>query len=446
MKIGIVICSRTDSERLPNKPFKKINGVPLIQHIINRLLKTGLPIIIAVPCDQLKDYKHLKGVQFYDGFADDPLARMSGAAVRFGLDAAIRVTHDKFMFRHKDFDEAVQHFEKSGADYMFGSKFIPGTGFEIIKTSLLKQASEKYKKVEFIGYAARSLANNIVEFKPRHPMGSYRLLVDYPSDVQLFDVILSQLGNDATLEDTVIYLNEHPELKLINKLPVLTIYTCAFNAEKWIDQCMRSVERQRIFHNIEYIIIDDHSNDKTTEMIAKFASHYPNVKWLRNEKNLGLASSSNTALKMARGDYIIRIDADDYFVSLTAAEELLAKISSTGNEIVYPDNYFGNFNEIQNGSKHHHVGGAIFDKRAINHIKFTDGLRNYEGLDLWVRAQKQLKIGYLKRPMFFYHQHGKSMSKTNIREREKIKKEIESHHLVPPELDDFDTDRSVFST
>lgn len=439
MKTGIVICSRTDSERLPNKPFKKINGVPLIEHLINRLKKVGLPIVVAVPCDQLRDYIHLGAmgqVHFYDGFADDPLARMAMAAKHYGLDAAIRVTHDKFMFRYKDFEEAISEFKLSDADYMFSSKFIPGTGFEIIKTSLLQEAASKYKKVEFIGYAARSLAKNIVEFKPSHPIGNYRLLVDYPSDVQIFDVILSQLGNDATLEQVIIYLNNHPELKKINQLPKVTVYTCAYNAEKWIEQCIRSVERQRIFHEIEYVIIDDHSTDRTVEIISKFALHYPNVKWIRNERNLGLASSSNLALKVARGDYLVRLDADDYFVTLTAIEELFAKISSTGNEVIYPDNYFGDFNCIQDGSKHHHIGGAIFDKRAINHIKFTDGLRNYDGLDLWARAQKQLKIGYLKRPMFFYHQHDKSMSKTNLREREKTKQNILSSHYELPTVDD----------
>ncbi len=440
MKTGIVICSRTDSERLPNKPFKKINGGAIINLLIENLQKTELPIILAVPCKQLAEFKdemRYNNVLFYDGYADDPLARMSAAADLYKLDAVIRITHDKFMIRYKDILNAVKQFEQDGADYMFGSKFIPGTGFEIIKSSLLKQAAAKYKNVEFIGYAARSLAKNIVEFKPRHPVGDYRLLIDYPSDVQLFDVILSQLGNDATLEDTIIYLNTHPELKLINRLPKLTVYTCAYNSEQWIDQCMKSVERQRIFHDIEYIIIDDHSNDKTTEIIAKFASHYPNVKWIRNETNLGLASSSNIALKMARGDYVLRLDADDYFVSLTAIEELLLKITSSGDEIVYPDNYFGDFNKIQDGSKNHHIGCAIFDKRAVNHIKFTDGLRNYEGLDLWARAQKQLKIGYLKRPMFFYHQHSKSMSKTNLREREKIKEKILSSHYDLPLVEDY---------
>ena len=423
MKPGIIICSRTDSERLPNKPLRLINGIKLIQHLVNRLDKTGLPIILAAPSEQVSQYRFLDCL-FYGGFADDPMARMVAAAERYGIDICIRISHDKIMVRDKDIKEALKQFIDEGADYMFSSRFIPGTGFEIIKTDLLKKASDKYKNVEFIGYAVRSLAKKIVEFKPRHPVGDYRLLIDYPCDAQLFEVIFSQLGNDCKLEDAIIYLNEHPELKLINRLPKLSVYTCAYNAEKWIDQCMRSVARQRIFHDIEYIIVDDHSTDRTTEIVAKFASQYSNVKWVRNSANIGLASSSNIALKMARGDYIMRLDADDYLVSILAVEEMIITITESGKEIIYPDNYFGSLDKIQDGNKHHHIGGAIFDKRAINHIKFTDGLRNYDGLDLWARAHKQLKIGYVKKPMFFYYQHEKSMSRTNKAERTKLKKQI----------------------
>jgi hypothetical protein len=120
----------------------------------------------------------------------------------------------------------------------------------------------------------------------------------------------------------------------------------------------------------------------------------------------------------------MRLDADDFFISPTVLSTMLHKISTTSSEIIYPDNYYGNLEHIQSGSECHHVGGAIFDKRAINHIKFTDGLRGYEGLDLWVRAKDQLKLGYLKKPMFFYRQHGGSLSKNNIIRRAALKEEI----------------------
>jgi hypothetical protein len=62
--------------------------------------------------------------------------------------------------------------------------------------------------------------------------------------------------------------------------------------------------------------------------------------------------------------------------------------------------------------------------RAINHVKFTEGLRGYEGLDFFARAKDTLSIGYFARPTFFYTQRNDSMSKTNLDDREKIKNNI----------------------
>jgi glycosyltransferase involved in cell wall biosynthesis len=181
---------------------------------------------------------------------------------------------------------------------------------------------------------------------------------------------------------------------------------------------------------MEYIIVDDFSNDKTTEKIATFALQNPNTKWVRNQSNLGLASSSNIALKMARGKYIMRIDADDFFVTSNSCQEMLIAIHEGNLEAVYPNNYFGDYEQIQKGREEHHVGGAIFDKRAINYIKFSDGLRGYEGLDFFTRAQDKLKIGYLNRAIFFYTQRVDSMSKTNLEMRAQIKRRIEEERIV----------------
>jgi spore coat polysaccharide biosynthesis protein SpsF (cytidylyltransferase family) len=425
LDFGIVVCSRTHSQRLPRKPFQNINGTPLIEHLVRNLQKSDIPIVIAIPDDQVSDYfylQDLKNVTLVSGFCEDPLARMAKASLKFKN--VIRITHDKIIIRPKDIQYAIEVYKSKKADYLYSSKFIPGTGFEIIDSELLRLASDKYKSVEFIGYAARSLCKRPIKFNPNHPSGDYRLLIDYPNDIQLFELLLCQLGNDASFESIINYLDGHSDIKKINKLPRVSVYTCAYNAQEFIDKCMDSVSCQSIFNDCEYIIIDDYSSDKTIEHIAKFACKYQNVRWIRNHENIGLASSSNIALKQSKADYIMRLDADDYLIPQNALLRMLNSISDSSYDIVYPDNYYGTINRIQSGDECHHVGGAIFDKRAINHIKFTDGLRGYEGLDLWVRAKGQLKLGYLKKPMFFYRQHGGSLSKNNIIKRAALKQEI----------------------
>jgi hypothetical protein len=108
-----------------------------------------------------------------------------------------------------------------------------------------------------------------------------------------------------------------------------------------------------------------------------------------------------------------------------AIKEMVEFMELHNSEILYPDNYFGDMSLIQKGKECHHVGGALFNKNALNFIKFTDGLRGYEGYDLFLRAKDRLKIGYFEKPTFFYYQREGSMSKTNPRIRAKIKSEID---------------------
>jgi len=163
--------------------------------------------------------------------------------------------------------------------------------------------------------------------------------------------------------------------------------------------------------------------------MAETAQKYPNVRYIRNNKNIGLSSSSNVALKEARGDYIIRIDADDYLTNEFSIKRMFDHILQSEKEIIYGDNHHGSTRIIQKGSAMHHVGCAMFKTSAIKHLQFTEDLRNHDSLDIWARAQSILKIGYLNRPIFFYRQHDNSMSKTNLVERKQTEDKIKEAYL-----------------
>ena len=65
------------------------------------------------------------------------------------------------------------------------------------------------------------------------------------------------------------------------------------------------------YEKIEIIIIDDNSTDNSKQILNKYLKH-PKIKVLFNKKNLGLLKSSNIAIKASKGEYIMRLDADDY--------------------------------------------------------------------------------------------------------------------------------------
>lgn len=435
MNIGFVICTRMKSSRVPNKCARFINGLSILEHLHKRLVKCKIPIIYAYPISDREKFGELflsfddKNFEIYSGSDSDPMKRMYDAARLYSLDAVIRVTHDKIFIDHKQIKEAIDVFKSGGHDYLYSDSFTDGTSFEIISKELLKKACYKYIDVERITYAVRDLAENPHLFNSIKNE-NIRLLIDYEEDVNLMNTIFACLGNDCSLSKVFEFIDKKKWPILINKIPKLTVYTCVYNGERYLRKCIESVINNDLFTigEIEYILIDDFSNDKTSEICSKYAAKYDNIRYIRNNSNLGLSSSSNIAVKNCRSKYIVRLDADDFFINSGDVSPLfshLSFISYSNYDVIYPDNYFGQFSKIQTGDECHHVGGAIFKKSSLDFVKFKDGLRNYEGYDLFKRAKNILKIGYLNLPTFFYRQHDKSMSKTNLEERIKIKNHID---------------------
>lgn len=426
---GIVICSRIQSSRIPGKPFKQIGDEMILQHLINQL--KGHKIYLAVPEPELNHYGVFfsdTGVTIYGNHASDPLARTLWVAKYREFSHVVRITHDKIFIDISALEKALaQVAAQPDIDYLYSDKFTPGTGFEIISTACLERACAKYKNVEHITYAARDCAKKIICADLGQRTTTFNLLIDFPEDLKLMEVIFSQVKN-PTLSTVLDYLLKNPKLSYVNAPPRATIYTCVHKGAEFIDRAMRSVANQKDFaRDFEYIIVDDASEDSTLEQIAKFAVWHKNVKWYRNPKNIGLASSSNFALSRARGNYIIRLDADDFFTDPHAVGRLLSQAVLRKYEAVYPDFYHGTLNDIRPGSQTHHVGGALFDRNALNFIRFTDGLRNHDSLDIFTRAKDKLKIGYFSRPLFMYSQRDGSMSKTNVEERDRLAEQIKQN-------------------
>lgn len=439
---AIIVCTRLKSSRIHKKCAVNVNGKILLEHLNSRLQKTGIPIIYAVPQSESIEYQSDVFPQLtghYDiiiGHDNDPMKRMYAAAVANKVKHIIRVTHDKVFVDPDDIYKALAKYKEEKLDYLYSNRFTDGTGFEIISIKALKDATDRFNNIEHISYAVKAVALNVHNLDMNykfHP--TKRLLVDFPEDVDLLNLLFACLGNECTQQQVFDFLDVNEWATNINKKPYCTIYTCAYNAEKYLHECLNSVATQHYFEDYEYLLIDDHSSDKTPYIMAKFASKFSNVRFMRNFKNLGLASSSNVALSHGRGRYIVRLDADDYFLENNSVIELIESIETPCRkkyyDAIYPNYFHGNRSTIRRARKEHHVGGALFNTRAINHIKFTDGLRGHDSLDVWARAKDVLHIGYVSTPIFMYRQHDASLSKNNLVQRAKIKQQlIDKHGLM----------------
>lgn len=92
----------------------------------------------------------------------------------------------------------------------------------------------------------------------------------------------------------------------------ISIIIPVYNAEKYLDECILSVLNSD-YKNIEVILIDDASTDKSTDIIKKYASNDKRVKYIRNQKNLGAGICRNIGITHSKGELTAFLDCDDYF-------------------------------------------------------------------------------------------------------------------------------------
>ena len=101
--------------------------------------------------------------------------------------------------------------------------------------------------------------------------------------------------------------------------PLISIMTLTYNLEDFIAECIESVLCQT-YENWEMIILDDASTDKTPFVVEDYAKKDKRIKFIRNEKNIGIYNlniNRNRVLKEAKGEWIAYLDGDDVFTKRT---------------------------------------------------------------------------------------------------------------------------------
>ena len=94
---------------------------------------------------------------------------------------------------------------------------------------------------------------------------------------------------------------------------LVSIITPCYNAEKFIAECIASVQKQT-YSNWEMLIVDDCSTDHSVEFIETFQKNDKRIKLIQLEVNSGAAISRNKAIEQAKGNYMAFLDADDMWM------------------------------------------------------------------------------------------------------------------------------------
>ena len=132
------------------------------------------------------------------------------------------------------------------------------------------------------------------------------------------------------------------------KRPFFTLIITTYKDEQYIEKCLESVAKQGLSQrDLEVIIMNDCSQDKTVENINKFletGKQKLNAKVIVNKKNVGVSESRNTALDNATGKFIAFLDGDDTLHE-KSMKNIKSLIETTGADLVVPQMEMVHYNK-----------------------------------------------------------------------------------------------------
>lgn len=105
-----------------------------------------------------------------------------------------------------------------------------------------------------------------------------------------------------------------------------------YNVENYLKRCVDSILDQT-YKNIEIIIVNDGSTDRSLEICEIYHKNYNNIK-LINKENGGLSSARNEGIRYSNGDYLLFLDSDDYFDSSLYVEKLVKDAKDNDADLV----------------------------------------------------------------------------------------------------------------
>ncbi|MDC0346727.1 glycosyltransferase family 2 protein [Candidatus Pelagibacter sp.] len=208
----------------------------------------------------------------------------------------------------------------------------------------------------------------------------------------------------------------------------ISIIICSYKHDKWIERCLRSVLNQKLVakNSFEIILVDDCSKDKTQNIIKQY-KHFPNLKIIKNKKNLGLPKSINLAMKKSSGRYLMRVDSDDYIQRYSLFMMKFFLDYNRHYQAVNCDYIKVNENEEilkrYNVRNNYIACGVMFRRECLFDLGLYDeNFKMREGHDLLKRFLKKYKLGHLEIPLYKYRDHktNRTKNKVSVKKYEKI--------------------------
>lgn len=173
-------------------------------------------------------------------------------------------------------------------------------------------------------------------------------------------------------------------------MKTVSIIIPMYNVATYLNKCISSIFEQDIpITDFEIIMIDDESPDNSLEIATKLSEKHSNIKII-SQKNKGLGGARNTGITNATGEYILFLDADDWFIPNTI-KKIITKAKQSNLDILE----FG-FNQVD-------INGKIVNSLAINNDNIFNGVNYYNNLKYAGSACNKLYLNsFLKKNNLFF--------------------------------------------
>lgn len=226
------------SERLAGKSLKKICGIPMLEHIINRI-STSRKIhnIIIATSNNVKDHPIINlsrklSIPYYAGSEDDVLERFVGAVESVSTDNSaqvivVRICGDNPLIDIGYLDEMIDSHLSEKAEYTYNCSPIPiGTTGEVINFDVLKKLKSIAKDKRYREHVTTYILDHLNDFNvncakpPPYLEGkTFRFTVDTEEDLSLIRKIYRRLYSEGKIVETsqaISILESNPTLSKVN--------------------------------------------------------------------------------------------------------------------------------------------------------------------------------------------------------------------------------------
>ncbi len=188
----------------------------------------------------------------------------------------------------------------------------------------------------------------------------------------------------------------------------VSIITVVFNRADTIGQCIESVLAQT-YTNIEYIVIDGGSTDGTVDVIRSFDER---ISQFVSESDQGIYDAMNKGIRLATGDAIATLNADDFYRHTEVITNAVARLEATGADAVYGNMLYVDPNNLATVKRHFWSGpykpGAFLWGFMPGHPTFIARRWVFDHYGVYSLALKTAADYELM--LRFIHKHGISLS------------------------------------